>query len=56
MDGPAALIYEAAEFFAAGRGLQLADGTACGVWHHRFNDGLLDAVQSVLGEVRQEAA
>ena len=37
-------------------GLQLADGTACGVWHHRFNDGLLDAVQSVLGEVRQEAA
>jgi len=37
-------------------GLNLPDGTPCGVWHHRFNDGLLDAVQAVLGLSLQEAA
>ncbi len=30
-------------------GLRLPDGTPCGVWRHRFDDGLLDAVQHVLG-------
>ena len=29
-------------------GLHLPDGTPCGVWQHRFNDALLDAVQDVL--------
>lgn len=29
-------------------GLTLPDGTACGVWRHRFDDALLDAVQGVL--------
>ncbi|HOV57913.1 MAG TPA: UvrD-helicase domain-containing protein [Rhodanobacteraceae bacterium] len=37
-------------------GLRLPDGTPCGVWHHRFGDGLLDAVQGVLGLHLQEAA
>ena len=37
-------------------GLQLPDGTACGVWRHRFDDGLLDAVQSVLGARMEVAA
>ncbi|HRO63820.1 UvrD-helicase domain-containing protein [Thermomonas sp.] len=37
-------------------GLNLPDGTPCGVWHHRFNDGLLDAVQAALGLPLQEAA
>ncbi len=37
-------------------GLRLPDGTPCGVWHHRFGDGLLDAVQGVLGLDLQEAA
>lgn len=30
-------------------GLRLADGTACGVWRHRFSDALLDAAQRELG-------
>jgi exodeoxyribonuclease V beta subunit len=37
-------------------GLQLPDGTPCGVWRHRFGDALLDDVQAVLGASRQEAA
>ena len=37
-------------------GLRLPDGTSCGVWHHRFDDGLLDAVQGVLGLQLKEAA
>ena len=37
-------------------GLRLPDGTPCGVWHHRFDDGLLDAVQGVLGLQLKEAA
>ena len=39
-------------------GLQLPDGTPCGVWRHRFDDGLLDAVQEVLGDrvTREEPA
>ncbi|WP_374247470.1 UvrD-helicase domain-containing protein [Thermomonas sp.] len=37
-------------------GLQLPDGTPCGVWHHRFRDDLLDAVQGVLGLNLWEAA
>jgi exodeoxyribonuclease V beta subunit len=37
-------------------GLQLPDGTPCGVWRHRFGDALLDDVQDVLGTSRQEAA
>jgi len=37
-------------------GLRLPDGTPCGVWHHRFEDGLLDAVQQVFGLNVQEAA
>lgn len=37
-------------------GLYLPDGTACGVWRHRFGDALLDAVQQALGAVQQEAA
>ncbi len=30
--------------FVRGVGLQLPDGTPCGVWRHRFSDALLDAV------------
>ena len=37
-------------------GLSLPDGTPCGVWRHRFDDALLDAVQAALGAARQEAA
>ncbi|MBN8716732.1 MAG: UvrD-helicase domain-containing protein [Stenotrophomonas sp.] len=37
-------------------GLRLPDGTPCGVWHHRFTDDLLDAVQGVLGLDLEEAA
>ena len=37
-------------------GLRLPDGKPCGVWRHRFGDGLLDAVQGVLGLDLQEAA
>lgn len=37
-------------------GLRLPDGTPCGVWRHRFDDGLLDAVQGVLGLDPEEAA
>ena len=37
-------------------GLRLPDGTACGVWRHRFGDALLDAVQSALGSRMEEAA
>jgi exodeoxyribonuclease V beta subunit len=37
-------------------GLRLPDGTPCGVWHHRFDDGLLDAVQGVLGLDLKEVA
>ena len=36
-------------------GLHLPDGRPCGVWHHRFSDALLDAVQAVLS-TQQEAA
>ena len=35
--------------FVRATGLSLPDGRACGVWHHRFPDALLDAVQAVLG-------
>jgi exodeoxyribonuclease V beta subunit len=34
--------------FVRATGLYLPDGTACGVWHHRFDDALLDAVQAEL--------
>lgn len=34
--------------FVRAVGLCLPDGTACGVWRHRFSDHLLDAVQQVL--------
>ena len=37
-------------------GLRLPDGTPCGVWRQRFDDGLLDAVQGVLGLDLKEAA
>ncbi len=37
-------------------GLTLPDGTRCGVWRHRFDDALLDAVQNVLATRSQEAA
>ena len=37
-------------------GLQLPDGTRCGVWRHRFQDDLLDAVQGALGLQLEEAA
>lgn len=33
--------------FVRAVGLRLPDGTACGVWRHRFSDALLDAVQAV---------
>ncbi|MBS0456146.1 MAG: UvrD-helicase domain-containing protein [Proteobacteria bacterium] len=36
-------------------GLSLPDGTACGVWRHRFDDGLLDALQSALSATRHAA-
>ena len=42
--------------FVRAVGLQLPDGTPCGVWRHRFDDALLDAVQNVLGARWQEAA
>lgn len=42
--------------FVRAAGLSLADGTACGVWHHRFGDGLLEAVQAALGADWREAA
>lgn len=42
--------------FVRAVGLTLPDGTPCGVWHHRFTDDLLDAVQGVLGLSLQEAA
>lgn len=43
--------------FVRATGLALPDGTACGVWHHRFDDTLLDAVQAELSTVGgQEAA
>ncbi|MEJ5207873.1 UvrD-helicase domain-containing protein [Denitratimonas sp. CY0512] len=42
--------------FVRAVGLQLPDGTPCGVWRHRFGDALLDAVQNVLGARWQEAA
>lgn len=34
--------------FVRAVGLRLPDGTACGVWHHRFDDDLLDAMQEGL--------
>ena len=37
-------------------GLQLPDGRHCGVWRHRFDDDLLDAVQRVLGLDLKEVA
>lgn len=37
-------------------GLQLPDGSPCGVWRHRFGDGLLDAVQQALGLDLKETA
>ncbi|MCX7557688.1 UvrD-helicase domain-containing protein [Xanthomonadaceae bacterium JHOS43] len=42
--------------FVRAVGLQLPDGTPCGVWRHRFGAALLDAVQNVLGARWQEAA
>lgn len=42
--------------FIRATGLSLPDGTPCGVWRHRFDDALLDAVQSVLGADLREAA
>ena len=35
--------------FIRATGLSLPDGRGCGVWHHRFSDALLDAVQTELG-------
>lgn len=40
---------EAWYLFVRATGLSLPDGTPCGVWRHRFDDALLDAVQAVLG-------
>ena len=40
--------------FVRATGLVLPSGEPCGVWRHRFDDGLLDAVQAVLS-VRREA-
>lgn len=34
--------------FVRAVGLRLPDGTACGVWQHRFDDALLDAMQEGL--------
>jgi exodeoxyribonuclease V beta subunit len=34
--------------FIRAAGLRLDDGTACGVWRHRFSDALLDAAQREL--------
>ncbi|TWI10304.1 UvrD-helicase domain-containing protein [Aerolutibacter ruishenii] len=43
--------------FVRATGLHLPDGRACGIWHHRFDDALLDAVQAALSTVAaQEAA
>ena len=42
--------------FVRATGLALPDGTPCGVWRHRFDDALLDAVQTVLGASEREAA
>lgn len=42
--------------FVRAVGLQLPDGSPCGVWRHRFDDTLLDQVQHVLGARWQEAA
>jgi exodeoxyribonuclease V beta subunit len=43
--------------FVRATGLRLPDGRACGVWRHRFSDGLLDAVQAVFGRgSRREVA
>lgn len=42
--------------FVRAVGLTLPDGTPCGIWHHRFTDDLLDAVQAVLGLNLKEAA
>lgn len=41
--------------FVRATGLRLPDGTPCGVWRHRFDDGLLDAVQAVLGMASDRA-
>ena len=38
-------------------GLALPDGTPCGIWRHRFSDGLLDALRRVMGvNAQREAA
>nr|WP_275672612.1 UvrD-helicase domain-containing protein [Thermomonas flagellata] len=42
--------------FVRAVGLRLPDGTPCGVWRHRFDDALLDAVQAGLGARPGEAA
>ncbi|TCT20964.1 UvrD-helicase domain-containing protein [Thermomonas haemolytica] len=42
--------------FVRAVGLRLPDGTPCGVWRHRFDDALLDAVQAVLGARLGEVA
>lgn len=43
--------------FVRAVGLCLPDGTACGVWRHRFSDHLLDAVQQALSAThRREPA
>lgn len=34
--------------FVRATGLQLPDGTRCGIWHHRFPDAVLDAAQREL--------
>ena len=34
--------------FVRAVGLALPDGTPCGVWHHRFDDALLDALQQAI--------
>ncbi len=41
--------------FVRATGLQLADGSPCGVWRHRFDDALLDAMQTGLS-MRRSAA
>lgn len=41
---------EAWYLFVRATGLSLPDGTPCGVWRHRFDDALLDAVQDALNE------
>jgi len=42
--------------FIRAAGLRLPDGTACGIWRHRFDDAMLDAVQDELASQRKEAA